>query len=237
MGHPIIDGLLIGAAAGVGANLASQAMQPGQIPIWTGTCADGMVITVVQTRTHRYEIWGVAGQYQIPMGSYPNWVTLVSGVQVWGDYLREKAAAGVGAAAALGQWSARNAAAELERQRYRDDCQAELAAKRAAKPSAMWWLPALSLAMTVLFGVTARDAVLGWWIWGGMWTVFWAALAIRRDRQNKMAAAALRPEAKVRHVKVRHLHCGHVQQVPEFQWRYVCDGCGANVKRKEAAGN
>jgi hypothetical protein len=30
MGHPIIDGLLIGAAAGVGANLAHQAMQPGQ---------------------------------------------------------------------------------------------------------------------------------------------------------------------------------------------------------------
>lgn len=239
MGHPIIDGLLIGAAAGVGANMVSQAMQPGQIPIWTGTCPDGTVITIVQTRDHRYEVWGVAGRYQIRMGSHPNWVTLISGVQVWGEYLREKAAAGVGAAAALGEWAAHNTAAELERQRYWHNNQAELAAKRAAKPSAMWWIAALSLAMTVLIGA-ASGAALGWWIWGGGWTVMWTALAIILDRQNKTTAAALtakvRPESKIRHVQVRHLQCGHVQEVPKFQWTYLCEGCGANVKRKESAG-
>jgi hypothetical protein len=125
MGHPIIDGLLIGAAAGAGANLAHQAMQPGQTPIWTGTFPDGTILTVVSTRRNRFEMWAIfsmppdlaagvakeiesgggsldastrtvldatlSGSKNIRLGSYPNWVTLMTGVQGWADYFKNPA--------------------------------------------------------------------------------------------------------------------------------------------------
>jgi hypothetical protein len=133
MGHPIIDGLLIGAAAGVGANLVNQTMQPGQVPIWTGTCADGTILTVVQTRNHRFEMWAIftmppppsppsnevesaiaaalSGPKNVLLGSYPNWVTLMTGLQGWADYLK----AGDGATDQILGWLLHNAQMEDQR--------------------------------------------------------------------------------------------------------------------------
>jgi hypothetical protein len=87
MGHPIIDGLLIGLAAGVGSNIAHQAMQPGQTPIWTGTAQDGRVFTIVVTRSQRFEFYAIAHGIPVLLGTYPNWVALQCGCQVWADYI------------------------------------------------------------------------------------------------------------------------------------------------------
>jgi hypothetical protein len=199
MGHPIIDGLLIGAAVGVASNMVNQAMQPGQMPVWTGSCPDGTLLTMVTTRTGQYQMWAVCGQYTIPMGSYPNWVALLSGAQMWANYLREKAAAGMGAAAALGEWSARNAAVELERKQQWDNHLAkqhhELVAKRAAKPTGMWWVSLASLGLTLLLAVSSHYYMF-WGIWGGIWTAFWTALAIYQDHAHKKAAAALKKKPR-----------------------------------------
>jgi hypothetical protein len=143
MSHPILDGLLIGAAAGAASNMVNRAMSPGQIQVHTITAGDGTVITVVMTRSGKFEMWAICARHTLLMGSYLNWVALQAGIAVWGEYFAAQAAEGTSTAGALGKWCAGNVVEAIEHQhelkRRWENHLAEQAAAKAAKRAKRWW--------------------------------------------------------------------------------------------------
>jgi hypothetical protein len=87
----LIDGLVMGAAAGAASTWAGHKMTPTPgIPIWTGAVGDTAMTLMRETsgrRTH-YELWVVElGQAAVQVGRYPVYPDAVAAIGQWGKYL------------------------------------------------------------------------------------------------------------------------------------------------------
>lgn len=86
----LIDGLVMGAAAGAASTWAGHKMTPTPgIPIWTGAVGDTAMTLMRETsgrRTH-YELWVVElGQAAVQVGRYPVYPDAVAAIGQWGKY-------------------------------------------------------------------------------------------------------------------------------------------------------